>query len=480
MSSGNIPALVLASMILATSVEATVASASPIVTFIGDVALSGNGTDLSGLPSTILEDGVSRQNALNGFGSGIAYTGFASRYLLLADRGPNKVAYPGGAAVDNTTSYDNRYQIFDITVSCGSTVSCTQANTTISAGNVGTTLLKNAQGVQFTGLSTGFSTNPQVQGHRLDPESIRVAPDGTVYISDEYGPFIYHFDQKGNQIGALPIPANVTIAKPGATATAEGPPTNTTGRVTNRGFEGLAISPDGKTLVAGLQSPLIQDGGTGALYTRIFVYDLTNPNAQPKQYLYQLHSTATAISDLVALNNSLFLVDERDGTSGPSGVKQLYEININQAGVTDLTNTAFGTSATLGLPSSGPLPAGLTALSSTLYADIGQLLNAANPFVPGTGGLPDKIEGYAFGPDLPDGGHLLLATNDNDFSDTSQVPGFPNYIFAFEVRDADFVAESFPPGFVFPTPGPPTLVLLVIGIVGRGVMFRRRPFGSTR
>jgi len=41
------------------------------------------------------------------------------------------------------------------------------------------------------------------------------------------------------------------------------------------------------TGVAGLQSPLIQDGGTGALYTRIFVYDLTNPNAQPKQFIYQ-------------------------------------------------------------------------------------------------------------------------------------------------------------------------------------------------
>jgi len=467
-------------MILATSVEATVASASPIVTFIGDVALSGNGTDLSGLPSTILEDGVSRQNALNGFGSGIAYTGFASRYLLLADRGPNKVAYPGGAAVDNTTSYDNRYQIFDINVSCGSTVSCTPANTSIGANNVGTTLLKNAQGVQFTGLSTGFSTNPQVQGHRLDPESIRVAPDGTVYISDEYGPFIYRFDQKGNQLGALPVPANVTIAKPGATAAAEAPPNNTTGRVTNRGFEGLAISPDGKTLVAGLQSPLIQDGGTGALYTRIFVYDLTNPNGQPKQYLYQLHSTATSISDLVALNNGLFLVDERDGTSGPTGVKQLYEININQAGVTDLTNTDYGVSAAKSLPSSGALPAGLTALSSTLYADIGQLLNAANPFVPNTGGLPDKIEGYAFGPDLPDGGHLLLATNDNDFGGTSQLSGFSNYIFAFEVRDSDFVAQSFPPGFVFPTPEPPTLLLLAIGFSGWNVMFRRWPFTSTR
>ena len=29
--------------------------------------------------------------------------------------------------------------------------------------------------------------------------------------------------------------------------------------------------------------------------------------------------------------------------------------------------------------------------------------------------FPEKIEGLAFGPDLPDGRHLLLVTNDNDF-----------------------------------------------------------------
>jgi len=30
-------------------------------------------------------------------------------------------------------------------------------------------------------------------------------------------------------------------------------------------------------------------------------------------------------------------------------------------------------------------------------------------------GFPEKIEGLAFGPDLPDGRHLLLVTSDNDF-----------------------------------------------------------------
>src|SRR5262249_36898173 len=34
-----------------------------------------------------------------------------------------------------------------------------------------------------------------------DPEGLVVAADGTFYISDEYGPFITHFDANGKQIG---------------------------------------------------------------------------------------------------------------------------------------------------------------------------------------------------------------------------------------------------------------------------------------
>ena len=43
---------------------------------------------------------------------------------------------------------------------------------------------------------------------RLDPESIRVSPDGrTVYISDEYGPYVYAFHREnGQRVGVYPLP----------------------------------------------------------------------------------------------------------------------------------------------------------------------------------------------------------------------------------------------------------------------------------
>jgi hypothetical protein len=51
--------------------------------------------------------------------------------------------------------------------------------------------------------------------------------------------------------------------------------------------------------------------------------------------------------------------------------------------------------------------------------------------------LPDKIEGLAFGPDLPDGRRLLIVTADNDF-----VATVPFRVFAFGID------RRLLPGFV--------------------------------
>ncbi len=450
------------------------------VTYIGEAIFDGSGTDLSGLApgipgqpgTTTLEDGVSRNNALNGFGSGLAYAG-NNIFYALADRGPNKVAYPNGSLVDNTTSYSSRYQQFQITLTPNGPLNNGKYDSyTVNATNIATTLLSNAQGAQYNGLSTAFSNNT-----RLDPEAIRVAPDGTVWVSDEYGPFILHFDKNGHQIGSLALPPGFQIANPGATATNEAA-NNTTGRTTNRGAEGLAISPDGKTLVVMMQSSLTQDGGLAGRNDRILVYDLTNPNAAPKQYLYRLDSTATPISDLLALNDHQFIVDERDGNTGSNAIKKLYMIDLNQASSpTDLANSPYsGTTASNGLPTT-TVPADVTPLNKTLFADLGQILNAANPFsgVNGLKTLPDKIEGIAWGPDLPDGRHLLLATNDNDFAFPGYpAAGYPSYIFAFAVDPTDtpgFQAESFI------VPEPASLSMAVFGAAALALTvcrYRRR------
>lgn len=119
----------------------------------------------------------------------------------------------------------------------------------------------------FTGRSDNFnpnlpSTNPN--NGRLDPEAIRVSNDGkSVFVSDEYGPYIYQFDRAtGQRIDSFALPANLAVrnlSAQGALA-AKG----ITGRVANKGMEGLAITPDGKGLC---------DGST-AVAKKLFKIDL--------------------------------------------------------------------------------------------------------------------------------------------------------------------------------------------------------------
>jgi hypothetical protein len=426
-------------------------NAPAAVTYVGDTYIPGNGVDSSGLPATILEDGVSPENALNGFGSGLSFAGGNSFYAL-CDRGPNKVVY--NASVDNTTSFPNRFQHFTITLAPqGSLTNGVYASYAVTATATGTSLLKTPKGQQYIGLSTAYARDSTQENRRLDPEGIRVAPDGSVWVSDEYGPWILHFDAQGHQIGSLPAPAGFRDSIEDSTGAKEDAE-NAVGRTDNKGAEGLAITPDGNTLVVLMQSPLLQDSTTNGLNNRLLVYDLQHPTVAPKQYIYPLDNTSQSVSELLAYGNHQFLVDERNSKGGKKGIKLLYAIDIQQDTLpTDLATTAYdGTTKDRGLPGT-TIPSGVMPLRKTLFASIGQILLSATPWPfnasSGLDSLPDKLEGYAFGPDLPDGRHLLLVTNDNDFVQPGGVvagAGYPNYVFAFAVDPSDlmgFQSENF-------------------------------------
>ena len=316
----------------------------------------------------------------------------------------------------------------------------------------GTILFKNSANEQYTGLSKAYQSAGTIN-RRLDPEGIRIAPDGSVWISDEYGPHILHFDQFGHEIEKLDVPEEVTIANPAPNAKVE-MQNNKRGRVTNRGAEGIALTPDGHFLVVAMQSPLIQDGGLKGLNSRLLIYDLKNKTNKPKQFIYQLDDTKMAISEILAVDNNRFLVNERDGVAGPTGRKYLYLIDINQNPVpTELSNAGYGSSPSQNLPETS-LPQGIVALQKSLFADIGNILNNAErnglTVYANSRGLPDKFEGYSWGPALPNGDNLLLASNDNDFETLDT--GFPNYVFAFAIPQSKLsgvIVNQLMPGVTF-------------------------------
>jgi hypothetical protein len=115
----------------------------------------------------------------------------------------------------------------------------------------------------FTGRSDNFDPNqPSTNDRnaRFDPESIRVSNDGlSVFISDEYGPHVYQFDRAtGSRIRSFSLPAELAVknSSPMSNVEISG---NTVGRIANEGMEGLAITPNGRTLVGSMQAPLEQD-----------------------------------------------------------------------------------------------------------------------------------------------------------------------------------------------------------------------------
>src|SRR5262249_31815654 len=209
---------------------------------------------------------------------------------------------------------------------------------------------------------------------------------------------------------------------------------NTSGRVANKGMEGLAITPDGKMLVGIMQAPLIQDGGK---VVRIVTFDIAS--GETHQYMYAL-TTGTGVSEILAINNHEFLVDERDGKGlgdGPPGtaavVKQLYKIDLT--GATDVSQLS-------GAATLAPL-----AVAKTLFLDVVAALTGVGVTAIH---IPAKIEGVAFGPDVVVNGvtkHTLWIANDNDFVTSTPdkngvVTDNPNQFFVFAFGDTDL------PGFV--------------------------------
>ena len=419
-----------------------------------DGSRAGANADLSGLTYT-LENGAPA-NVLGGLGSGLAYAS-GNTFLALPDRGPNAATF--NPAIDNTVSYINRFHT--ITMDLDPNTSGSGLPFTLTPKLRNTTLLwswsplvyGNGSGLGvgsgippinnflfhfFTGRSDNFALNHNSgdpNDARFDTEGIRVSNDGlSVFISDEYGPYVYQFSRlTGARIRSYKLPDYFYVpnVRPVGTDEIAG---NTTGRTANKGMEGLAITPDGRTLVGIVQTALIQDatlGGDAANLLRIVTIDIITGHTH--QYAYLL-TTGTGVSEITAINDHEFLVDERDGkgleggdnfTSNKAKIKQLFKIDLT--GAVDISGLDGATAAS-------------HKVTKTLFLDIVSALTANGI---AADHIPAKIEGIAFGPDVKQGSttlHTLWVSNDNDFVlstlDAPPIPN-PNQFFVFGFTNAD-------------------------------------------
>ena len=453
------------------------------ITLLAQGVLGGT-SDRSGLSGT-LENGLAA-NILGGVGSGLTYAG-GNTFLAVPDRGPN--ATPYNSNVDDTVSYISRFHTItmELTSNGGPGLPFTltptlkgttllSSSTPLAYGNgAGLGTQKNGQPLgsgapaensagkyYFSGRSDNFvqgsSANP-ING-RFDPESIRVSNDGkSVFISDEYGPYVRQFDREtGTLIKTFTLPINLnvsTLSSMGKTETSS----NSSGRTDNKGMEGLAITPDGKTLVGIMQAALIQDAADKATKKMVRIVTIDIATGATKEYGYML-TAGSGVSEITAINDHEFLVDERDGAGlgdGSSAVaKQIFKINI--ANAVDITNMSGATAAA-------------AAVAKAPFLDLVAALDANGI---GSSQIPAKIEGITFGQDVTYNGdlyHTLYVSNDNYF-----LPGTagPNQFYVFGFKDGDL------PGLVkqsiaaVPEPASWATMIAGFGMIGGSLRARRK------
>jgi hypothetical protein len=360
-------------------------------TFVNGLTIDATTLDASG--------GVLVNDGRLGFFSDIHYDALRNEWWALSDRGP------GGGTLD----YEVRVHRFTLDVN--------KHTGAISNFQVRKTFIFRKGAQAFNGLAPALK-GPL--GVAFDPEGVVVQPLlGTLIVSDEYGPSVYEFTSWGQFVRAYKTPPGL-LPRDAATGDVNyaDDTGNNAGKRTNRGFEGLAISPSGRYVYAMLQSAMLDEGGGNGAVNRIVKFDYLTGRAVA-QYAYRMEgsSQGRGISALLALNDRELLVLERNNRglgveaelSPPN--KKVFRINLK--GATDVSG--------IDLDAPGAVFTAVTK-ESTPWLDLALPETQAHPSLAALNGIsPEKWEGLAIGPKLADGSYLVLAGTDNDYSVTQNL-----------------------------------------------------------
>lgn len=313
---------------------------------------------------------------IGGYGSDMAYNRTDSSFWLLTDRGPN---------VDGATVHSKVFPLADYTPHIGvfkwkgdsmcliRKIMLRENDSTFFCG------LPRTTGEGITGEKAYAPDGSEIitaERKGIDTEGLTVSPDGTFWVSDEYGPYLLHFNADGILIEEYSpfngkLPAHYALRQP------------------NRGMEGLCIGNDGKTLYGIMQSPL--DGGCPEIFrTNIPLLVIDTENGTCLEYAYTPDSRECGVSALVCLDDTTLLVLERDGKFPGDGevCKRIYRITL-------------------------PATDSLCLLSKTLAADLLQVCPGYDH---------DKPEGMAL-----INNSTLGVVNDDDFGIEATVPAGCRY-----------------------------------------------------
>jgi glycerophosphoryl diester phosphodiesterase len=159
-------------------------------------------------------------------------------------------------------------------------------------------------------------------GADIDPESLQRGRNGDLWMGDEFGPWILHFDAAGRLL-------DKPFAIDGVVSPNNPIPSGPVTQPNSRGIEGLGMTPDGRWLYVVLEGPT--DGDPADL-RRIYEFDVRRSAFTGRRLApYRVSLPGNMVADVQALGRDELVLIERDGGLGlDAAFRRVFSVDLRR------------------------------------------------------------------------------------------------------------------------------------------------------
>ena len=169
------------------------------------------------------------------------------------------------------------------------------------------------------------TTERALTGGDIDPESLQRGRQGDLWVGDEFGPWILHFDAQGRLLdppfptpGGLMSPNNPFLVGPAS-------------QPNSRGFEAMAMSTNEKYLYPILEGATVAD--SDAQRRLIFEFSTEDEAFTGRTWQYKTENPAFMIADADTIDGDRLVVIERDAGLGVTALfRNAYVFDFDRTG----------------------------------------------------------------------------------------------------------------------------------------------------
>ena len=166
------------------------------------------------------------------------------------------------------------------------------------------------------------TTDRLLTGGDIDPESLQRGRNGDLWVGDEFGPWILHFDASGRFLDA-------PFATPGGLMSPNNPLlVGTATQPNSRGYEAIAMSTNKKYLYGILEGATVADPDPRRRL--VFEFDAVDKAFTGRTWQYHTEVASHLVADADALDGNRLVLIERDTGLGATALfRNAYVIDLD-------------------------------------------------------------------------------------------------------------------------------------------------------